>query len=381
MKNSRPFCCPIGITLIILLLTSTGMTQESPKEWKIGGTYWSAQRTNYPPLPYSPFPDLPVQEFAPGRYVYDDRDVDYVQLEAEASAASKASESEAGFLQGAEAGGGGSPMMMQGGGLCLLPPQFDGGNVLLNVAGATEGERHDVFVCTNLQPPVQWQFVVRGAPDQTNFSFAAPPGNVALFQLGTMQDTDGDTLTDAYETLVSFTDPNTADTVQTAGNNAALAAVLTKIPADLGLWFYTRDYYSVPNLGPCDMPNTVLLREEIHEVWTTTGVGGLQFGWHQYSGCDPVTHTAWVSNYLWQWLWDSNTNACYQFLLPTGEWSACGAHPDGQVVLPNLEEGWKFRRLTNDVSGGAPLSFRVTENYTTKIRLRTLLCSRGQPGI
>ena len=46
------------------------------------GTFWSIQLTNYPPLPFSPFPELDVYSWSdtPGRYCYDDRAVDYVAL-------------------------------------------------------------------------------------------------------------------------------------------------------------------------------------------------------------------------------------------------------------------------------------------------------------
>ena len=33
------------------------------------GTFYSAQRADYPPLPFNPFPDLSLTLLAPGRYV------------------------------------------------------------------------------------------------------------------------------------------------------------------------------------------------------------------------------------------------------------------------------------------------------------------------
>jgi hypothetical protein len=44
------------------------------------------------------------------------------------------------------------------------------------------------------------------------YSIAMPYSGAALFILGTPQDTDGDGLTDAYERLVSHTDPSNPDT-------------------------------------------------------------------------------------------------------------------------------------------------------------------------
>ena len=44
------------------------------------GTFWSLQRTNTPPLPFNPFPDLPVYCLSQERNVFliDDRSVDSV---------------------------------------------------------------------------------------------------------------------------------------------------------------------------------------------------------------------------------------------------------------------------------------------------------------
>ncbi len=44
------------------------------------GTFYSAQR-NCPPLPFNPFPDRPVIALGNGRFVYDDLDVDYSQIQ------------------------------------------------------------------------------------------------------------------------------------------------------------------------------------------------------------------------------------------------------------------------------------------------------------
>ena len=50
------------------------------------GTYWSAQNPKWPPLPYTPFPDLPVYALGDRTFIYDDREVDYEKLRAEARA-------------------------------------------------------------------------------------------------------------------------------------------------------------------------------------------------------------------------------------------------------------------------------------------------------
>ena len=52
------------------------------------GNFWSLQRTNWPPLPFNPFPELPFYQLDPTNqiYVYDDRGVDYPALEQERQA-------------------------------------------------------------------------------------------------------------------------------------------------------------------------------------------------------------------------------------------------------------------------------------------------------
>jgi outer membrane protein assembly factor BamB len=45
------------------------------------GSFWSMQLTNYPPLPYDPYPNLSLYtDGTPGNYYYDDRDIDYSAL-------------------------------------------------------------------------------------------------------------------------------------------------------------------------------------------------------------------------------------------------------------------------------------------------------------
>ena len=76
----------------------------------------------------------------------------------------------------------------------------------------------DVFATTNLRPNVpglnwtNWLFVTRSVPGQTNLTVSPLPGApVCFYRLGTMQDSDNDGLTDAFEKLVSHTDPNLWD--------------------------------------------------------------------------------------------------------------------------------------------------------------------------
>ena len=66
---------------------------------------------------------------------------------------------------------------------------------------------YDLFSSTNLLSTT-WQYLGRCSPGQTNLTVTGLIGDIGFFRLGTTNDTDGDGLTDAYEQLVSHTDPN-----------------------------------------------------------------------------------------------------------------------------------------------------------------------------
>jgi hypothetical protein len=66
---------------------------------------------------------------------------------------------------------------------------------------------YDLFATTNLAPSA-WQWVLRCAPGQTNLTVTGLASPNEFFILGLTNDTDGDGLTDAFEMLVSHTNPN-----------------------------------------------------------------------------------------------------------------------------------------------------------------------------
>lgn len=89
--------------------------------------------------------------------------------------------------------------------LALFPPVFTGEGALSLTATNTEaGARYDVFAIADLALN-DWVWVMRGQTGQTNFEVSSLPEEQCYFILGTMQDGDGDGLTDAYENLVSHT--------------------------------------------------------------------------------------------------------------------------------------------------------------------------------
>jgi hypothetical protein len=70
---------------------------------------------------------------------------------------------------------------------------------------------YDLFATTNLAPSA-WQFVVRCDPGQTNLTVTDRAIPMEFYILGLTTDTDTDGLTDAFETLVTHTNPNSTDT-------------------------------------------------------------------------------------------------------------------------------------------------------------------------
>ena len=70
---------------------------------------------------------------------------------------------------------------------------------------------YDLFATTHLAPSA-WQWVTRCTPGQTNLTVTGLTSPREFFILGLTNDADGDGLTDAYETLVSHTDPNVFNT-------------------------------------------------------------------------------------------------------------------------------------------------------------------------
>jgi len=192
---------------------------ETKKKRPVVPIFWSATQQQ-PPLPFNPFPELTVYDAGNNNLIYDDREVDYPALQAAMAAEQAELKAEAGQLKsGAGGGGGGMAMMCMSEGLRLGTPVSDGTNLGLTIEGAEQGARYDVYCSTNL---TSWNYLFRTAAGQTNLMVMPPSDRMCFFQLGTLQDTDFDTLPDAYEVMVAQLDPaipNAATNVP-AGNPA-----------------------------------------------------------------------------------------------------------------------------------------------------------------
>jgi hypothetical protein len=84
-------------------------------------------------------------------------------------------------------------------------------NVTFTIEGGLGGYPYDVFATAVFQPPLANCYCVwLGQGYHCNTYTVNIPSSMAFLILGTPQDTDGDGLTDAYEQLVSKTDPTQA---------------------------------------------------------------------------------------------------------------------------------------------------------------------------
>jgi hypothetical protein len=90
----------------------------------------------------------------------------------------------------------------------------NGVNVTFGIAGGLDGAAYDVFANAALgpsDPNYQWAWMGQGYHCNIYLITNLPPTSAFLI-LGTPQDSDLDGLTDAYERLISHTDPNNPDT-------------------------------------------------------------------------------------------------------------------------------------------------------------------------
>jgi hypothetical protein len=71
--------------------------------------------------------------------------------------------------------------------------------------------------------------LIVGLPNQTSFSFPFPPSQNSFFRAGSNTDSDGDGLTDGYETFISGTIVNTPDS-SGDGTGDGLKVELGRVP-------------------------------------------------------------------------------------------------------------------------------------------------------
>lgn len=244
MKESMKTTCKPWRPLAVILLGCAGallaVWRAPAQELKqvfdppLFGTFWllsfELDGKHSPPYPFDPYAgEVPLYrtEGFFNNYLVADSLEEYQALRAkkmaEAYGGMSMMSGEGPPLPG-EGGGGG-----EGGGPQHSPPVYGSNDLwleIISVANATGSftihtpavAAYDLFGTTNLSPHVpglnltNWVWLLRTDVGQTNLVLTSLWPGMGFFVLGTMQDTDGDGLTDAYEKLVSHTNPALWDT-------------------------------------------------------------------------------------------------------------------------------------------------------------------------
>ena len=212
----------ISSTLAAQLAAVEKLPTIDPANLPDGGRsagYFSAQRPLDPPAPGNIF-SLPVWDLGDQVYLLDDVDFNYP----EAAASYQANVATPMSVTGPPAPGGGGGGTNSGGGTPYLVV-FTTNELWLQVTTTNSGGTNltayivinspwnvtngvwDIFATTNLAPSA-WQWVDRCTPGQTNITLIGMAYPNEFFIAASTNDTDGDGLSDAFETLVSHTNPN-----------------------------------------------------------------------------------------------------------------------------------------------------------------------------
>jgi hypothetical protein len=180
-----------------------------------GGTFYSAQCPYWPPLPGNVF-GLPVWDLEDGHYLIDDLAVNYQNSTISVSTMT------ANGVMAMDVplpGGGGdstntySPQIQSSytlpPGLKITPPIFTNGNVSVSIYEQDPSIPYDIYYCTNLIPPIQWNLVSHGIVGQTNYVFANSFGGspTVFYIVGSGADTVGQGLSDGFIALVLHLNP------------------------------------------------------------------------------------------------------------------------------------------------------------------------------
>jgi hypothetical protein len=207
-------------TLINALEATPMIAVEDLPRGGTTGTFYSLAHPDWPPLPGDPR-QVPVWSLGSGLYLLNDLTVNYAQAQIASSSAGGMTAMEAPSPPGFGDGGGfGSDFQFQA---------FTTNDLWLQITGTTNTGTaltaflvihtpwnvssgvYDLFATTTLAPSA-WQWVLRCAPGQTNLTVTNLSSPNEFFILGLTNDTDGDGLSDAFELLVSHTNPNLPST-------------------------------------------------------------------------------------------------------------------------------------------------------------------------
>ncbi len=218
----------------------TGATPEDPLTLPKQATFWLLKSPKpglvMPPLPCPP-KDLielgaPIYWITNKIYIVDNRQVDYDALRQARAAQESMTMMEPVTLESLYTA---SDLWLE-----MLSLTNSVGSFLLHSPGLelTTGV-YDLFGTVLLSANVDglnatnWAWMARTQPGQTNVSLAGLGTPEGFFRLGTMQDSDGDGWTDAYENLTLHSDPQTPEV---ASSGVAAEKPTTVFANGTALW-------------------------------------------------------------------------------------------------------------------------------------------------
>ncbi len=347
---------------------------ETKKTKYFAPVFWSAT-LKQPPLPFNPFPELKLYDAGTNNFVYDDREVDYPALRAamaeeQAELKAAAAKIRAAAGEAENDGGGGMAMRSMSGGLRLGFPLSDGTNLNFSIEGAEPNGRYDVYSSTNL---TNWNYLFRTATGQTNLTILPPSGSRCFFQLGTLQDTDEDTLPDAFEHLITQTDPSAANTLANAAGNTNLTAWLTDHPPHLYLKTVLKVYGYQPLYEPCAIEGAQVDKVIEKLVWDSA-TGGNETKYLKRQVCLQSNIVGFIQESVT--FWEPDDTGCFMGRFDGGPWSVGCTNQDGTVPASPRHGPhgtvWEHERTGELAPGSGDPAYEKTE-----IKERVWLDTRG----
>jgi hypothetical protein len=189
-------------------VAAEGIQLVPPEKVPLDGSFWSLQRTNYPPLPFNPFPGLPLYYLGyRNDFLVDDTSVDFeaIYKERESERVLRRLEWEVGLLSNDEywaLEGGRSAMMMSslmssyasGNAVYLFDMAAAGGDsqpmtASFNIAGGTNNVPYDILKSTNVADNLsQWSWLGIGYTSN-RYTFSNQPLDQAFYILAKPQKT------------------------------------------------------------------------------------------------------------------------------------------------------------------------------------------------
>ena len=172
-------------------------------------SWYSIQRPTDPPLPFNPFPDLPVFALEPGRFAFDDRTVNYVEIQRQI-------ETERGIMDSLTPPPIANPVPLDAGiesfRAKLDRPSFTGPRTKLHMTFPPDFLPDpllwwDVYFTPDLNAGFTWELYWSGSPGQSEFEVPTPPSETGFWLVAWGTDTrDDDGLPDGFEELTVSTD-------------------------------------------------------------------------------------------------------------------------------------------------------------------------------